>query len=66
VLVQDWDKEVEEDEAIAEEEELIRVQQEIERLRQEHESIMRMQAIAQCTKAHRQHISRERARLTEL
>jgi hypothetical protein len=30
--VQDWDEEVEEDEAAAKEEELIRVQQEIERL----------------------------------
>jgi hypothetical protein len=66
VIVQDWDEEVEEDEATAEEEELIRVQQEIERHRQEQESIMRSQAITQHVEARRQHIHRERARLTEL
>jgi hypothetical protein len=62
--VQDWDEEVEEDEAATEEQELIWVQQEIERLWQEQESIMRRKAIAQCAKARRQHINRERARLT--
>jgi hypothetical protein len=57
--VQEWDEEAEEDKAATEEEELIRVHQEIEKLRQEQESIMRRQAIAQCIKAHRQHINRE-------
>jgi hypothetical protein len=66
VQVQDWDEEVEEDEAVVEEEELMRVQQKIERLQQEQESIMRRQAITQRAKAHRQQINRERARLTEL
>jgi hypothetical protein len=64
--MQDWYKEDYEDEATTEEEELIRVQQEIERLRQEQESIMRRQVAAQCAEAQRQHIIRERARLTEL
>jgi hypothetical protein len=45
---------------------LNRVQLEIERLRQEQESIMRCQAVAQCTEAQRHHINRERARLAEL
>jgi hypothetical protein len=66
IQVQDWDEEAEEDKAAAEEEELARVRQEIERLRQIQESIMRRQTIAQRTKAHRQHINRERARLIEL
>jgi hypothetical protein len=48
------------------EEDLARVQQKIERLRQEQESIMRRQVISQRTKARRQHINRERARLAEL
>jgi hypothetical protein len=65
IKVQYWD-ETEENEAEAEENELIRVQQEIERLWEEQESIMRRQATTQCTEAHRQHINRERARLTEL
>jgi hypothetical protein len=66
IQVQDWDKEAEKIKAAAEEEELIRVQQEIERLMQEQESIMRHQAIAQRVKDRRQHINRERTRLTEL
>jgi hypothetical protein len=64
--VQDWNEEAEEIEAAAEEEELNRVQQKIERPRQEQESIMRRQAIAQCTEPLQQHINREHAMLTEL
>jgi hypothetical protein len=63
--VQDWDEEAYEDEA-AEEEELIKVQHKIERLCQEQESIMRRQAAAQHAEARRQHINRERVKLTEL
>jgi hypothetical protein len=67
IQVQDWDEEAKQDNEVAVvEEKLVRVQQEVERLWQEQESIMRRQAIAQRAKAHRQHINRERARLTEL
>jgi hypothetical protein len=45
IQMQDWDEEVEEDEAAIEEEELIRVQQEVKRLQQEQESIMRRQEL---------------------
>jgi hypothetical protein len=65
IQVQDWDEEAEEDKA-AMEEELTRVQKEIEWLWQEQETIMRRQAIAQRTEAHRQHINRECVRLVEL
>jgi hypothetical protein len=64
--VQEWNEEAEEDKAATEEEELIRVHQEIEKLRQEQESIVRRQTISQRIKAHRQHINRDGARLTEL
>jgi hypothetical protein len=66
VQISNWDEEAEEEEAAAEEEELARVQQEIERLRQEQETVLRRQAAMQPAGAHRQNISRERARLTEM
>jgi hypothetical protein len=66
IQIQDWDEEVDEDEAAAEEKELIWVHQKIERLRHEQETIMRRQAAAQRAEAHRQHINKEWARLVEL
>jgi TolA-binding protein len=63
--VQDQEDKAFEDEAVKEEE-LSRVQQEIERLSQEQEVITRSQAVIQCAEAKRQHINRERVRLTEL
>jgi hypothetical protein len=64
--ISDWDKEADEEEAVAEEEELARVEQETERLRQEHKTIIRRQDAMQRAEAHRQNISRERARLAEM
>jgi hypothetical protein len=66
VQINDWDEESKEEVAAVEEEELARVQQESERLRQEEESILRRQAAMQGARAHKQNITRERARLTEM
>jgi hypothetical protein len=63
--VKDWEDEAFKDEA-TEDEELARVQQKIERPRQEQEAITRRQAATQRAEGRRQHINRERARLTEL
>jgi hypothetical protein len=63
--VEDWENEAYGDKVI-EEEELARFQQEIERLHQEQKVITRRQAASQRAEARRQHINRERVRLTEL
>jgi hypothetical protein len=61
--VEDWEDKAYEDKA-TKVEALARVQQEIDRLWQEQEAITRRRASTQCVKARRQHINRERARLT--
>jgi hypothetical protein len=65
IQVEDWENEAYGDKVI-EEEELARFQQEIERLHQEQKVITRRQAASQRAEARRQHINRERVRLTEL